>query len=452
MASVTQIILPPSYTGGGGGSPVTFDYYISPTGSDSNPGTLASPWAITALATKTSSITNKTVGLLDGTYIVTPSNSGGNNTGGIQWNAAGCTIKAVNPRQAVVTTNNAGSYPQWTDPAIQVMGANSVVDGIKFYQSSFDFLRITGTGSVIKNCHFEDVQLSRISGYPQGDNIGALTIGSGTIPTVTVDNCYFNNILNGNASENSCCIGPIYHGGNTTITRCGFFNSVVGIGWKSYNNGPLTVTSCYFDATISKLAVYGGMSNDYVVPMQFTFKNNVVNRPAYALDIWQINDPHSENWTDIQHNTFVMSTNLWGVSGIAYGNGLGGPVLSGSDLHHCILRDNVFMGDAGVAAPVLYFETGRNSSLDLFGIADYNMYSYLNMHDADGVTYSTLANWQARTGQESHSLNASATFVNSTGGTPASYALASGFGRNAASDGTDIGAWGGGVTQIGFNF
>ena len=30
--------------------PATFDYYISPTGSDSNAGTLASPWAITSLA------------------------------------------------------------------------------------------------------------------------------------------------------------------------------------------------------------------------------------------------------------------------------------------------------------------------------------------------------------------------------------------------------------------
>ena len=28
----------------------TFDYYISNTGSDSNPGTLASPWALTSLA------------------------------------------------------------------------------------------------------------------------------------------------------------------------------------------------------------------------------------------------------------------------------------------------------------------------------------------------------------------------------------------------------------------
>src|SRR5579872_1515131 len=47
-----------------------FDYYISTTGSDSNPGTLASPWAITAINTKQSTYAGKRVGLLPGTYPV----------------------------------------------------------------------------------------------------------------------------------------------------------------------------------------------------------------------------------------------------------------------------------------------------------------------------------------------------------------------------------------------
>src|SRR6185312_8312991 len=49
----------------------TFDFYISTTGSDSNAGTLASPWAITSL-TRTSgnrsAIAGKRIGLLPGTY------------------------------------------------------------------------------------------------------------------------------------------------------------------------------------------------------------------------------------------------------------------------------------------------------------------------------------------------------------------------------------------------
>src|ERR1700758_1600452 len=53
-----------------GASPGGFDFYISPTGFDSNPGTFEQPWAITALNTHRSAYAGKRVGLLDGTYNV----------------------------------------------------------------------------------------------------------------------------------------------------------------------------------------------------------------------------------------------------------------------------------------------------------------------------------------------------------------------------------------------
>ena len=436
--------------------PGAFDYYIGPSGSDSNPGTLASPWAITALQSKSGIIAGKVIGLLDGTHVCNIGATDQGGTGGIQWNAAGCTLKAVNARLAIITTNNGVTYPQIVDPCIQILAANCTIDGVKFYQSQAAYLRVTGTGTTIKNCWFEDALQSRNVAYSTAnpnDNFGAIITAISSFPTWTVDNCYFSNIYNANASENCCGIGPLYYAGNTTITRCTFKNSANGIGWKSDNAGPLTVNQCYFDSTISRVAVHGGMSNDvYNIPMQFTFKNNVVNRVGYALDSWEASSPgDTENWTDIQHNTFVMDNNLYGAEGVVYSDALTGRVLSGAELHHCVLRDNVFQLVSGVQ-PILYWQTGRNASVDLYGTIDYNLYSTVKMKDADGVTYSTLANWQTRTGQESHSLNASATFVNSTGGTPASYALASGSGKNAASDGTDMGAWGGGVTQIGSSF
>src|SRR5580700_10727712 len=48
----------------------TFDYYISPSGSDSNAGTQGSPWSITAINTKQATYAGKRVGLMDGTYTV----------------------------------------------------------------------------------------------------------------------------------------------------------------------------------------------------------------------------------------------------------------------------------------------------------------------------------------------------------------------------------------------
>lgn len=47
-----------------GGSTASFDYYISPTGSDSNPGTLASPWSLNAINTKSATYAGKRLGLI----------------------------------------------------------------------------------------------------------------------------------------------------------------------------------------------------------------------------------------------------------------------------------------------------------------------------------------------------------------------------------------------------
>src|SRR5579862_9370530 len=51
----------------------SFDYYISPSGSDSNPGTQSQPWAITSLRSGSpnrSKMAGHRVGVLPGTYNV----------------------------------------------------------------------------------------------------------------------------------------------------------------------------------------------------------------------------------------------------------------------------------------------------------------------------------------------------------------------------------------------
>ena len=45
-----------------------FDYYISTSGNDGNPGTLASPWAITGINTHQAAYAGKRLGILPGTY------------------------------------------------------------------------------------------------------------------------------------------------------------------------------------------------------------------------------------------------------------------------------------------------------------------------------------------------------------------------------------------------
>ena len=56
--------------GGGGGGGEDCDLYIDDAGSDSNDGSEGSPWAITALMSKSASIAGNVTCLQDGTYTV----------------------------------------------------------------------------------------------------------------------------------------------------------------------------------------------------------------------------------------------------------------------------------------------------------------------------------------------------------------------------------------------
>jgi hypothetical protein len=464
----------PHYTNYGGGkvaiwaeaesSAATFDFYIGPSGNNSNVGSEASPWALSALWSKPdATLQNKTIGLLDGTYIVTGITHTGSNTGGKTLSAPGMTVKAVNARAAIITTNNGGNYPQATDPAFQLVGDAITIDGLRFAEFSFDPLRVAGDNVTIQNCDFFDVDLSRYSGYDPTDNVGFIMIAGNALPAnLVIDNCRFDAAYNGAESENGNCIGPLYHAGPVTITRCSFYNANVAIGWKASNNGPLIVERCYFDATIEKLACYGGMSNDAVVPMDFTFRFNVVNRAGYALDVWNVNNPHTETHSNIQNNTFIIDStaDAFGIGAIAYGNDLSGPLLSGAELNQCILRNNIFHRISG-SALILFFQSGRNTPIELFGTIDYNLYNVLDIYDGTtgGAHYTALGTWQTRlaapgvTGREANSQVATPTFVNVNGNTPEDYALAGGSaGKNDGSDGTDVGAWGGGNTAVGATF
>lgn len=442
-------------SGSGSTSSASFDYYIGPSGSDSNNGlSTSTPWAITALASKgTGTLSNKTIGIMDGSYVVSPSDSGGNNSGGIQFDADNCTLRAVNARQAVLTTYNGSTYPQHTDPILQILGNGCTLDGLRFSNSSWNFVRVTDD-TTFQNCQFDDIDGARMGIGP--DNTGAVFIASGLTPDLVFDNCKFFDIWNQSLTHNGSCIGPVYYAGSITVRQCSFDNAVTAMYWKADTNGPLTVQRCYFGTGITSYALNGAMSNDLVVPMTFTCTNNVFNTRDMALNAENTNNAHSENISLITKNTFLVNGSGTGYSAVGFNNDLTGSVLSGANLNQCTFKDNL-IDVVGGTEPLLYFANSRNSSIQLFGDIDYNMYSTVRMRDANGTTYSTIGNWRTRlnaagvSGQEANSIVASPTFVGS-GNVATDYALASGSGKSAASDGTDIGAWGGGVTQIGCDF
>lgn len=87
----------------------TFDFFISQTGSDSNPGTLAAPWAITAFNTKQATYAGKRLGVIGAHYNV---NSLMSSTAGLNLNlvALGVNGGTGGAITYVASCNSAGTY------------------------------------------------------------------------------------------------------------------------------------------------------------------------------------------------------------------------------------------------------------------------------------------------------------------------------------------------------
>jgi hypothetical protein len=158
--------------GGGAGGGETFDFYIGPSGSDSNSGTLSSPWAITALNTKRAlyspSGVGKRVGLLSGTYAIGSLYSEDDYNVPIL-DVQGSTdvlnpvvIKSVVQHGAIIDSElvGTGTRPALGNSASRTQG-NLVIDGIYFTGSVSrcvklgDYLQSPITAlTIIQNCRF----------------------------------------------------------------------------------------------------------------------------------------------------------------------------------------------------------------------------------------------------------------------------------------------------------
>lgn len=97
------------------GASAGFDFYIGPSGSDSNDGlTPSTPWAITAINTKRADYTGMSVGLLDGTYDLTGYSYGDSDRPKLEVQAgtsgSPTIIQAVNARQAILTNKSGDTH------------------------------------------------------------------------------------------------------------------------------------------------------------------------------------------------------------------------------------------------------------------------------------------------------------------------------------------------------
>lgn len=135
-------------------SGASFDFFISPTGSDTNAGTLASPWAITAINTKSATYAGKRLGLLPGTYSVA-SLMGTNEAVAALSIASGSSPAA---QTYIASSDSSGNYSPRT----------ATLDGALRASFTADIgTSTTATFSVSQTAHSNQVTLSSITGTPQ---------------------------------------------------------------------------------------------------------------------------------------------------------------------------------------------------------------------------------------------------------------------------------------------
>ncbi|HET9109089.1 MAG TPA: hypothetical protein VFN79_18075 [Steroidobacteraceae bacterium] len=485
-----------------GHSPGTtaFDYYISTTGSDSNPGTLASPWALTSLTTSSanySKIAGSTIGILNGTYDIST------------WSPSAYSAKLTIPaglsstQPTVIQAVNARAVTLKSDPGASGYVSGSVIgngaNGTGSHQIcqyiTLDGLIITGgttvpasgvsgvtftgvspqdsPGIVIQNC-----EISWFINPSGAVNIGCITWGTGPTGWLIHNCCLHDCYVSGTARyEHDNASGVHDYAGFGTVEYCSIYGCNNAVYQKNQASTPPpqgdVVRYCYIHPgagiglSLAGFNNSGGTTPPYQAQL---FYNNIMeNAPPY--DDTNTGANFLQSPTTFSNNTVVWTYPRQVADTLSFGYWVG--PTTGAPWKFVTFDNNIGYMSGG-AAP------GKDPTLLPLGPTagdwtrvDYNCYYGATLSfgitSASGVyppTDYTLAQWQALTGTpDIHSLNSdplmqfeASSFVADGGSTQ--YQLQSGSPcKGAGYGGIDIGAWGGTdvntgkpIAQIGCNF
>ncbi len=390
--------------GGASGSGQTFNYYISPTGSDSNDGlTTSTPWAITALWTKASTYAGHSVGVLDGTdntsYNGTDVN--GNDVAFyIPATASGSSgartiIKAVN-RHGVILTGAGGNNGAATRAAVVLyIAADYVtVEGIDCKESWAKGIYTTGANSIIirNKVHAVD-QATYYPGYSvPGDNVIGIRTDAGAT------NCYIGhnqvyNIRNGSRTHNEACI-QLYNSASAIVECNDCSDATTGIYPKEAASGSVARYN-YIHGCID-VFVYG--TND-----------------AFQ---WNVDHNVATGWTNLvfndESNNIEIATSLWNNNTLVMTEACQAGVLFRATSGNPVNFYNNILARSGGAPSSSYLD--MNGSAGAFNILDYNLYGASNSWSSPNGTTRTFAAWKSTTGKDAGAINANPTFASGGAG------------------------------------
>jgi hypothetical protein len=473
----------------------TYNFYISPTGSDSNPGTLAQPWSINAINTKQSTYAGKSVGVLPGTYNIYAlcqalASSGSQQTAALSINGgtAGSPtlIQSTVARQAIITAANpsGGGYPSNPCGMIGQGGGNPppnlgnvIIDGfyitrgfqygVNFYLNSTEVAMNSNgdggaTGIEVRNCEIFDI------GGVVDNNVAGVFLQNCT--GAWIHNNKIHSVQpssGGNATDvagifSYYCYSNIYE--YNTIYDCN-----QAFRDKFYPNGNHTLRYNYVE--INGLFPTGALGDGSggSVGDTYTVYNNIFNVIGAGAALWYTNVwPGGKSLNSgyaFYNNTCIFPSGGNGAFLPAGGANVGASAKAKhyNNIYHYAGTPN-YQGVLAVVAGGL-------------SMSDYNLYgaaaasgAYLTVAPfsnpgAPSNSY-TLSGWQNALGVDAHSAAVNPTFLSPTSLNPAGFALVAGTAGSAGGSNPgkvggvvggaliDMGAWGGSSppSQIGCNF
>jgi hypothetical protein len=352
------ILLPKWMTANAQTTSTTFDFYVSPTGSDSNPGTVAAPWAITSLMNRSINANNqanfnktsgKRIGFLPGTYNVSTQMQGDSFTGAFQIDGGtsgsptyygSCNSSGqYSLGTATITALTSGglpggglSYPA-NGPILGGLtntprtGGYVTIDGLRFTAFTYKAIRLGGVSSSDGPAITGDVHIQNCEFFGQFQQSGATTDNfaciwldgtatGGTGNYIITNNYFHNNIGVVSTGEQHLCSIFLFNCANVQI----IYNTGVNCGtlaWgKDHANQGTTVAYNYIDTTALSNGpqLYGfsdftgSFSGTTGLTLTSTFHHNIVVtngwgfglRGAAANEAW-------ETPVNIYNNTIVMS-------------------------------------------------------------------------------------------------------------------------------------------------
>jgi hypothetical protein len=477
-----------------------FNYYISTSGSDSNPGTLTSPWAITAINTKQSVYAGLRLGILPGTYDVsglmgtfhspalqinggpnssTPTFIGTSNSSG-QYQLGTATLDAMGSSGFYGGSNSNNSTVigaatgESGGPGTPANWGNWILDGLSIINFSAWALQVgsyDGTGGPMPNTAVQNCTFANSSGTAHGGtgaHTGPVELYSYT--NCLISNCLFSNNVNGSV-DSTHFAGITAWGGvgigsssGLTIQYCTFL-STCGI-YGIYDVGLIsgtTIQYCYFDmsttgtSSLPNSTAMQGFGNTGASGLAgSSFHHNICKGG-------QMLDGYFGTAEDQYATTAAYYNNTFDLDGGAASPGTGMRMLEApghTGLFSCynnICYDNGFTGN---------MEYGYNScNTDGFALCDYNIYGTRNNFTTYGPngsgssTSQTFSSWKAAIGRDSHSLTSATNPFTNNGSYALGYKVQAGspayqagrVGGVASGAVCNVGAWDGTVAQIGCN-